>query len=261
MGSPHAASRTKAIVRSNTLVGDRLWSLVLSAPAIASAARPGQFVNIRVANSPIPLLRRPFSIATVDRDTIGLLIGVVGAGTQILADNREGDELDLIGPLGSHFTIDGSFETPLLVGGGVGVAPFPFLVNELQRCGKRAIAFVGARSANGLVLAGLNDVHVATDDGTRGRRGTVIELLQSFLAEHPLTGTKIFGCGPTPMLKALKVFTQERRIPCELSLEGAMACGIGICQGCPVRNAFGERKYSLVCKDGPVFDAETVALE
>jgi dihydroorotate dehydrogenase electron transfer subunit len=120
--------------------------------------------------------------------------------------------------------------------------------------------FAGARTASHLYVGPLEDAHVATDDGTKGYHGTVVALLQQALSRRPISRPKIFGCGPNRMLKALSEAALVLGIPCELSLEGDMACGIGICQGCPVETVGRDRKYALVCADGPTFDCREVIL-
>jgi dihydroorotate dehydrogenase electron transfer subunit len=248
-------------ILSNVLVAERTWLLTCRAPEVARTAKPGQFVNIRVEAGIVPLLRRPLSISRVKGEDVEFLYTVVGPGTTALSKKQPGETLDLVGPLGTGFRTDAEFSTAIFVAGGVGVAPFPFLADHLRARSRRMISLVGARSAAMLFTEGLEHVHVATDDGTDGYHGNVVDLLRSLLEKNELAGAKCFGCGPTAMLKALQSLALERTISCELSLEGEMACGIGICQGCPVRRQGSGTTYALTCTDGPSFDATEIILE
>jgi len=227
---------------------------------IASSAVAGQFVNIRCGDGCLPLLRRPMSISMIVGDEVELLFNVVGQGTRILAAKRPGDILDVLGPLGVPFGYRGDYSTAVIVAGGVGVAPFPFLTASLTHEGKKIVSFLGARTAAHLAPQHLENVQLATDDGTNGHHGTVVELLEGYLRRHQLPRPKIFGCGPTNMLKALSDFARKEGIDCELSLEGDMACGLGICQGCPVERTDGRKKYALVCVEGPTFNSKDIIL-
>lgn len=241
-------------------VAERIFVLKFSSPEIARTARPGQFVNIRPTSGFIPLLRRPFSVAAIHESTIEILFNVVGQGTNILASKRPGDTLDVLGPLGKEFGFDGDFETAIIVAGGLGVAPFPFLTHWLKRGRKTLVSIVGARTEHHLVSAGLENIHFATDDGSKGFQGTAVDCLATLLKSESFRSPKIFACGPTPMLKALSEFAQRAGIDCELSLEGDMACGIGLCQGCPVERINGKTKYALVCTEGPTFNCKEIVL-
>jgi dihydroorotate dehydrogenase electron transfer subunit len=227
---------------------------------LSEFAEPGQFVNIRCGDGCLPLLRRPFSISRVEGDSIELMFNVVGQGTRMLASRKVGDLVDVLGPLGKPFNTKGDFRTALLVGGGLGAAPLPILTDRLTRENKRVISFLGARSRTQLMDKFLLDVHVSTDDGSLGYHGTVVELLRNSLTEMQTEKPKIFGCGPTKMLKALAELADKAGIECELSLEGDMACGMGICQGCPVERTDGKKKYSLVCVEGPTFNSHDILL-
>lgn len=250
-----------ATVVSREEVASGIHVLALECPDIARHVRPGQFVNVRVPDGPPgALLRRPFSVSRMEGDIIELLFNVVGAGTRSMASRRVGDGLDILGPLGKPFGTGSDFSTAIIVGGGLGVAPLPFLLNELCAHGKAVETILGARTAGQLVRRHLVPAIVATDDGSEGWRGTVVDLLEDRLQRHIPERPKIFACGPTPMLKALGSMAVRRGIECELSLEGDMACGIGICQGCPVETVGGKRKYALVCTDGPTFHAQDVVL-
>ncbi len=238
-----------------------IFRLGFRASHIASVAQPGQFVNVRVDHESLfPLLRRPFSISRIDGEVCELLFNVVGPGTARLAGKRVGDALDLIGPLGKPFCLDHAFGTAIIVAGGLGVAPFPFLTAALRRMNVRTITLLGARSTGMVVRDHLTDVRVATDDGSDGFRGTVVELLERTLGAEQIAEPRIYGCGPTPMLRALSAAAAVHAIPCELSLEGSMACGVGICQGCPVERTPGGKKYALVCTDGPTFESTEIIL-
>jgi dihydroorotate dehydrogenase electron transfer subunit len=130
----------------------------------------------------------------------------------------------------------------------------------LSKAGKEIVTFIGARTAAQLVTTHLQNLHIATDDGSRGFCGTVVELLEDAFSRREFVRPKVFGCGPTAMLRALAALTVKHDIACEVSLEGPMACGIGICQGCPVELVGKEEAFGLICKDGPVFDVRRIKL-
>jgi dihydroorotate dehydrogenase electron transfer subunit len=242
-------------------VGLNTFVLSLHAGSLGAEARPGQFLNIKVNPGLEPLLRRPFSVYRVDGSTIELIFRVVGKGTGAMAGLLPGSTVDVLGPLGVPFTVDADdYDTGVLVAGGLGVAPLPQLTSALSARGRTIVTFLGARTAAMLVTDHLLNLRLATDDGSRGTRGTVVDLLTAALDAGQWPRPRIFGCGPTPMLRALAQLARDRAIPCEVSLEGPMACGVGICQGCPVELATGPRKYGLVCKDGPVFDVRKISL-
>jgi dihydroorotate dehydrogenase electron transfer subunit len=250
------------LVESCREVASGIVVLRFDSPEIAASALPGQFVNIRGTRGwKGLLLRRPFSIARVVGTAIELLFNIVGEGTRLLSEMTTGDELDVLGPLGQPFHYRGDFDTALVVAGGLGVAPFPFLSDVLQKEEKQIVTFLGARTHSQLVTTNLRNVQIATDDGTGGFHGTVVELLDSYLSSRSVPKPKIFGCGPTRMMNALAHYASSVGIPCQLSLEGDMACGVGICQGCPVEIIGGERKYALVCTHGPAFNSSEIILQ
>lgn len=248
------------------IVADEIVRLTIRASRIAAAAHPGQFVMLKTGIGFDPLLRRPFSISqVVDNESIQVVFKVLGKGTKQLADLRVGGDLDMVGPLGKGFVVEG--QSPIvLVGGGMGVAPLLFLAREI---GKRAKpeeiqVFLGSRTANDLKL--LADdfrslgvcLHLATDDGSFGHHGLVTDLMQ----KHLTAGAgclRIASCGPYPMLKSVAAICRSRQWPCEVSLETIMACGIGACLGCAIPKAEGlGDSFAHVCTDGPVFEAEAV---
>ena len=246
-------------VISNREIARETYALRFASPELASECKPGQFINVRVDSSYDPLLRRPYSISNVYGDECEILYAVIGKGTAALSGKRAGDTLGIIGPLGNTYGYSGDFSTALLLAGGIGVAPFPLLTGELKSRGIEVHTFIGARSADRIVRSGLLDVHVSTDDGSEGFHGTVVELLHRYLTENTIAKPRIFACGPNAMLKAAQALAGGMNLPCELSLESEMACGIGICQGCPIERSSGEQKYALVCTDGPCFDSRVIA--
>ncbi|MCL4551345.1 MAG: dihydroorotate dehydrogenase electron transfer subunit [Bacteroidetes bacterium] len=248
----------KAKVESIEKTNEQTFLLKLFSPSIASSAEPGQFCNVKVSERTDPLLRRPFSICNVEGESIYFLFDIHGEGTKLLSRKKLGDEIEILGPLGKGFVYDGDYEIAVIVAGGLGTAPFPFLINRLSK-DKKVAAFVGARSKNLVLQHGLKNILVATDDGSAGFHGTVVDLLKKEIFSIAKNKFRIFGCGPNPMLKALQKYTVENNFNCQISVEGAMACGFGICQGCPIEASDGE-SYLLVCKDGPVFDAKKVNL-
>ena len=255
------------------------------APALAREARPGQFVEVRCSERGETLLRRPFGVHRILRDGIEMLYEVVGKGTTLLALKKAGDEVDIIGPLGNGFSVGSragirransegqGTRVEVLVAGGIGVAPMVALAEKIAASGKgqgarkkqRTIVLIGARTKSHVVCAGDfkklgAKVVVTTDDGSLGTKGFVTEPLKKALAAAGNGITAVYACGPTPMLKVVAALAREHHVPCQVSLEEHMACGVGVCLGCPVkvRKDLVETEYKMVCKDGPVFDAEQV---
>lgn len=253
--------QSTCVVRQLRQVAHNTFVLSFDAPAICTHIRPGQFLNIRVEESCEPLLRRPYSVYRVDGTSVEVIFNVVGKGSVLLQRKRSGDMLDVLGPLGVPFSLEGEdYDTAVLVGGGLGVAPLPIATSRLAQLHRSVLTFLGFRSKSAVVLEHLVNVHVATDDGSVGLKGTVVDLLEQEYASFRQSRPKLFACGPTPMLKAVAKFAAAKNIPCEVSLEGPMACGVGICQGCPVELREGDRRYALMCKDGPTFDIRRILL-
>lgn len=251
---------TTGIVEETVYLEKNCVLLKFRSPEIAKAITPGQFLNIKVSPTDNPLLRRPFSVCDVDGESLFIMLNIVGEGTRLLINKRKGDELEVIGPLGNGFTFDDEFDTAVMVGGGIGVAPFPFLTHALEN-EKEILSFIGGRTKNDVVTYELKNVYLATDDGSTGYKGTVIDLLLEKRDLLSGKNVKLFGCGPNRMLRALQEYAEENNMNCEISTEAAMACGFGICQGCPIESAKNSERYSLVCKDGPVFNAKDVILK
>ncbi len=249
----------KSPVTETKQLQENIFLQKIHCPEIASVIKAGQFLNVRVLESTYPLLRRPFSICDVEDDYIYLLFNVMGEGTIILSHKPEGALIDLLGPLGKGFNTEDDYELAVIAAGGLGAAPFPFLTKELKDK-KEIKTFVGGRSKSDVITYGMINVSVATDDGSAGYKGTVVDLMRENLQELKSKKIKVFACGPTPMLRAVKEFCVENDFNCEVSTECAMACGFGICQGCPIESANEKDKYLLVCKDGPVFNIKDVML-
>lgn len=246
------------VVSVERVAGD-IYVLTFQSEELVQAIKPGQFVNIRVQDSYVPFLRRPFSAYKVEQDCVKIIFNVIGIGTRILSSKRRGDVIDVLGPLGRAYNVEGDYETAILVAGGMGVAPLPMITDAIFGK-KNIITLLGAKTKSLLIDTYLQNVHIATDDGSKGFRGTVIELLSQELLTNRFPRPKIFACGPSQMLQSLTLLIETMKLPCEVSIESIMACGIGICQGCPVELINGEDKYALVCKDGPVFDISTIKL-
>jgi dihydroorotate dehydrogenase electron transfer subunit len=247
----------KSKVESLQQIGERTFLLKVFSQKIARIVKPGQFCNIKVSENDFPLLRRPFSVCDVEDDSIFFLFDIHGEGTKILTRKKHGEDLDILGPLGNGFVIDGDYEIAVIVAGGLGAAPFPLLTKRLN--GKNVASLVGAKNSDLIVTERLQNTFISTDDGSLGYKGNVIELLKKYLDEENLKSFRIFSCGPNAMLKALQKYSIANNFDCQLSIECAMACGFGICQGCPIETNDGEG-YKLVCKDGPVFNAAEIKL-
>lgn len=239
---------------------DEVLELTFLSDHLGSVATPGQFVNIRVGDQ-FPLLRRPFSIYNIDGNKVSIVFNVIGTGTKVLARKRTGDTLDVMGPCGNGFLefAEGEYDTAIFVGGGIGLAPFPFLTKHFPAT-KKVITFAGGRSKNLVLTKGLNAPRIATDDGSWGHHGTVLDLIKSSFEKENFGTVRFFVCGPTRMMKAVSEFAHSIGSDCYASLETDMACGIGLCQGCNIETNGGEKKYKLVCKEGTIFETRTVKL-
>jgi dihydroorotate dehydrogenase electron transfer subunit len=263
----------KAKLLYNKRIQGAFFRLVLAAPDIAKQTLPGQFISVRINQALEPLLRRPLSIHRVSGANIEILYEIVGKGTQLLAQKKAGEYLDVIGPLGSGFSLQlpvSISRPPILVAGGIGVAPLLFLAEKIA--GGRGLVLIGAKD-KGHILCEKEfkdlgcEVKIATDNGSRGLKGRVTELLKSTLAARkniekpdmccPGHDTAIYACGPHPMLKEVAALAKKYNIPAQVSMEEHMACGIGACLGCVVKTGT-DFTYKRVCKDGPVFKAKEI---
>jgi dihydroorotate dehydrogenase electron transfer subunit len=242
------------------------YRLALDAPLISKDASPGQFVHIQITSQYIPLLRRPFSIHRITTSGIEILFRVVGTGTRLLSEKRQGDELNIIGPLGHGFKVKENVFTAILVAGGIGVAPLFALAERLRQFTEVKILIGSKTKANILCLEKFEaldiSVQVATDDGSLGIKGVATDLLEDFLATSASPRIPIYGCGPMPMLRILSEIAQLYSSPCQISMEANMACGVGACLGCVTKiaapNSPSHFEYKRVCVDGPVFDAREI---
>ncbi len=246
-------------ILSKKRVGEKHVEFLVEHEEMAKAALPGQFLHIQCGDATSMPLRRPISICDVVGNNIRFIFEEKGRGTKTLT-NQEGT-LDILGPLGRGFTIDNDqYKKPAVIGGGIGVYPLLYLTKQLTN----ASVYMGFQRKD---LVALEDdfkeiaesVTVTTDDGSYGIKGYALSPLSFDLEEKQFD--IIYACGPKPMLKAVKAFADEKGIPCQLSLEEHMGCGIGACLTCSCETPHdGTEKYTRVCKNGPVFWSEEVIL-
>lgn len=255
----------RARVAALEVLDEQYCRLTLEAGPVAGF-RPGQFVMLKVGE-PL-LLRRPFSIErgrTVDGVAcIDILFRVVGRGTTVLAKLGAGDQVQTLGPLGSSFELPEPGQVPVLLGGGVGIPPVVALAEAILAAGgPQPLVFGGiTRAADAACFSGLRQlpvpVQLATMDGSQGVDGTVLDALDELWSDGPPPGARLYGCGPLQMLAAVARRAEQWGVPCHLSVEAVMGCGLGVCVGCAVPRfsvAGGPTHYALACQEGPVFDA------
>jgi dihydroorotate dehydrogenase electron transfer subunit len=254
--------QTKAKVIKNIEVVPGYYKICLSCAIIARTAQPGQFLEVKVSAAAEPLLRRPFSIHRLDKTRVEILFEVLGLGTKLLAEKKAGQYLDIIGPLGNGFNYRSPGQqvsrSPILVAGGMGVAPLLFLAEKLVH--SKPLVLLGTKTKKQVLCE--NEfkklgctVKIATDDGSRGFKGKVTELLKYLLSTIDYRLSTIYACGPKPMLREVAAIAKKYNIPTEVSLEEHLACGIGACLGCVVDTPEG---FKRVCKEGPVFKADEI---
>jgi dihydroorotate dehydrogenase electron transfer subunit len=235
----------------------------IQALGIAAVARPGQFVMVRCGNETI--LPRPFSIHSAADGEISLLVGVVGKGTEWLSCKKQGDALDIFGPLGNGYTLAEKANNILLVAGGLGIAPLRFLAETAAGAGKQVTILNGARNAASLIPVMSSQgmfnkgvraeaVHCfnATEDGSEGFKGLATQLIPHYLEKID----QVFACGPISMYKTMAQMEVLKNKHVQVSMEIMMGCGTGVCYGCTIKVQNGGLKQ--VCKDGPVFLMEEI---
>lgn len=260
-----SAFQEKVEILKNANVGDLYFKLVFESARFAKHAKPGQFMLIKAGAGLEPLLRKPLGFHSVKKGAIEVLYEKVGKGTEILSGKRPGEILDIIGPLGNGFEYQDGGQ-PILVAGGIGIAPLVFLAQRLaysvERIAdrKKIHVIIGAKTKSCLLcekeFKDLGcEIRVCTDDGSRCHKGFVTDLLNKELSaiRYPLPA--VYACGPKPMLRATAAVAKRYGVKCQVLLEEYMACGVGACLGCAVETREG---YKMVCKDGPVFEASEI---
>jgi len=268
------AIQTDGIVLKNRKVKSIYCLLEIDCPSIANETKPGQFVMLRTSNDHHPLLRRPFSIykshSTLHprkgkRGHLFILYKKVGKGTQKMSTFKEGQKVNLIGPLGNGFIVPPlpSSAATILIGGGVGMASLSPL-GETLGSGKLYV-FIGGKTKDDILCEDdfpKGKVFIATEDGSRGKKGTVVNLFLSeikrFDRDRP---HHVYICGPEGMVKSLSKLLKSKKWIVQVSLEAHMGCGFGACWGCVVKTRDTEMAYRRVCKDGPVFPLSEIVLE
>jgi dihydroorotate dehydrogenase electron transfer subunit len=247
----------KTTLSSKKELADGIFDYTVVCPEIAKESAAGQFLHIDCGEG--TLLRRPISICDADGENVRFVFEVKGAGTRDLAAMEIGDTIDIMGPLGNSF-IDGEYKKPVLIGGGIGIFPLYMLAKKLDS----PKIFLGFREKSRVIMEeefkAAGNVKIATDDGSYGYHGFAVSAAEQAIDEDGCG--VIYACGPMPMLKAVKAMAEKRNIPCRLSLEQRMGCGIGACLVCSCATVFeGTDKYKRVCKDGPVFWSTEVTLD
>jgi dihydroorotate dehydrogenase electron transfer subunit len=263
-----------APVLSNTRLSAHYNVVALEAPAIARAARPGQFVMVKPAPGFEPLLRRPFSIFEIVRDAAGTPLGIsilskaIGITTRQIYALAPGDTVPCLGPLGRPFSMPGAGQEAWMIAGGVGLAPFVTLAETLREHGRPATLFYGGRSRDDLFYLDLFEglgvrLVLATEDGSRGERGRITIPLDRALGEARDADVMLYACGPEPMLAAVAHLAARHERSCEVSVERVMGCGLGGCYSCvvPALDAEGHQHFVRSCVGGPVFDAASLVWE
>ena len=251
------------IVLENRQIASQTFWLRVKAPTISPLVKPGQFVMLRLPNGSDPLLGRPLAVYnTFTNGELVVVYVVVGKMTSRLAAVKSGDTLEIWGPLGNGFKTDDT-DRLIMVAGGIGQTPMRLLAEKfIAEHGERSVTLLyGARSKDrfscveDISNTGAN-VILATDDGSFGYHGPVTDLIPQAAAEMDGRTTKIVCCGPHPMLRSAFTKAKELGLPCEVSLESPMACGLGICFSCVVELKSSDGwDYARTCFDGPVFDA------
>ena len=258
------------------IVSKKQWGdyfqLSVESPIIAKSASPGQFIMVRVSSQDYPLLRRPLSIHNRKQCTIEIFFQISGSGTALLSQKTTEDSLDILGPFGQGFSLEGDLEDRdmALIGGGKGIAPLYFLAQELRQRGAGVTVYYGGKTVSDLPLKDkfLKDeipLFCSTDDGSFGFHGFVTDLFESETTKKIKSFNSVYACGPEIMLKKAGQLCKQKNIPAEFSLESIMGCGFGACWGCVTKIKEKEKgkrdsgsEWQKTCKEGPVFPADNI---
>lgn len=249
-------------------LAENIFKLTVESERVSAEAKPGQFVNIKCCEGTQAMLRRPVSICRADRKNgvYDLVFQKKGEGTALLSLKKPGDVLDILGPLGNGFDLNVRHSRIAVVGGGIGIFPLLFILEESKAAVKRA--YLGFRTGKLAVLEeefrqNASSLEITTDDGSYGKHGLVTEILKRDM--EVCRFDMIYSCGPVPMMKKVIEAASENGASCQVSLEQRMGCGFGACLvcACKTRGPEGEKdwQYSHVCRDGPVFNGRDVLFE
>jgi dihydroorotate dehydrogenase electron transfer subunit len=256
---------TRGAILSNERIAESFYIMKIEAGRMAAECVPGQFVHMRSLAAGWPFLRRPFSVYSTDGEgNIEIIYKVVGKATSMMADAVTGDIVDVMGPLGQGFSLRRGVSQVVAVGGGVGIPPLLFFCQRYGGVLDRIDLLAGARTAGGitvpvsLLVEGVRITYY-TEDGSRGEKGLVTAGLGPALRGLGRGSAAVIACGPRGMLAGVARVAAERGLGCQVSVEEIMACGVGACLSCAIPRAAGG--YFHACKDGPVFDSETIDWE
>ncbi len=257
-----AKLKMKSTVIEQKMIADGICSMWLDAKEVAVQAKPGQFISV-YSNDKSRVLPRPISICEIDREkgTLRIVYRVVGKGTEEFSKAEAGDSFEILGPLGNGFPIEeAKGKKVLMIGGGIGVPPMLQTAKEIEG---EAIIVSGYRNQDLFLkeeLESAGTLFIATEDGSVGTKGNVVDAIR----ENQIEADMMFACGPKPMLRALKDYALEKGIPCWISMEEKMACGIGACLACVCQSkdvdSHSHVHNKRICKDGPVFLSTEVEL-
>ena len=257
-----AKLKMKSTVIEQKMIADGICSMWLDAKEVAVQAKPGQFISV-YSNDKSRVLPRPISICEIDREkgTLRIVYRVVGKGTEEFSKAEAGDSFEILGPLGNGFPIEeAKGKKVLMIGGGIGVPPMLQTAKEIEG---EAIIVSGYRNQDLLLkeeLESAGTLFIATEDGSVGTKGNVVDAIR----ENQIEADMMFACGPKPMLRALKNYALEKGIPCWISMEEKMACGVGACLACICQSkdvdSHSHVHNKRICKDGPVFLSTEVEL-
>ncbi len=248
-------------VASNEKLCPKFYRLCIDAKPLKGKIKPGQFVHIRTNSGYEPFFRRPFSVYR-DKRYIEVFYEAVGPGTTIMSQMKKGDDIDVLGPVGTPFDLpDKNIKQVVMIAGGIGIAPFMVLSDVLKKRKLEMIVLYGGRTRGHVYpMKEFKEngckVHVATDDGSVGTHGRVSELFDKINLD-PET-TMVYTCGPTPMMAAVQKFARKHKLKGQAACEEIMACALGACLGCSIRTTNG---FKTVCYDGPVFDLQEIIFD
>jgi dihydroorotate dehydrogenase electron transfer subunit len=251
---------TTTVIENRQIIKDH-FLITLENP-LEETIEPGRFFMISPGRAFDPLLRRPLSIHRISNNHIQFLYKMVGRGTVLLSEMKNGDSISIMGPLGRPFPIR-RVKNVILIAGGIGIAPIIPLMDRflsLNRWRGKVMLFYGVRGKRDLLLmdeitqTGI-DLVISTDDGSFGKRGDIVSVLSRYLHNFSFQDSIFYACGPRPMLKSLAKLMKRYKFNCYVSMEENMACGIGICMGCSIMTVKG---YKRVCREGPVFSYEEI---